>query len=69
MVKIIVMVFLFFMVVYYIDVVAKLRKDEKEGTKRYSGLKLVIPFAYWIAPVRDKSKRKSKVKPKKTKSK
>lgn len=69
MVKIIVMVFLFFMVIYYIDVVAKLRKDEKEGTKRYGGLKLVIPFAYWMAPVRDKSKRKSKVKPKNTKTK
>lgn len=60
MVKIIVFVFLFLMAMYYIDIVGKLMKDEKNGIVRYKGLKLYIPFAYWFAPVRDKPKRKKK---------
>jgi hypothetical protein len=54
---------------YYIDIVAKIKKDERAGIERYKGIKLVIPFAYWMFPPRDKSKRKKrKVKPKNTKS-
>jgi len=64
------MVFLFFMVMYYIDIVAKIRKDERVGVERYKGLKLIIPFAYWMFPPRDKSKhKKKKVKPTKTQAK
>lgn len=59
MVKIIVVVLMVFMVVYYIDIVVKIKKDEKEGNVRYKGCSLIIPFAYWIFPVRDKRKKRN----------
>jgi hypothetical protein len=64
MFKFIVFAFVFLGLVYYIDIVVRIIQDEKAGKIRYKGLKLIIPFAYWLFPHRDK---KRKVKPKKSK--
>jgi len=64
MVKILVMAFIFLGVVYYIDIVVRIAQDERAGKVRYKGLKLIIPFAYWLFPYREK---KRKVKSKKSK--
>ena len=53
--------------VYYIDIVARVYQDEKAGRVRYKGLKLIIPFAYWMFPYKE-PKKKRKVKSKKRKS-
>ena len=66
MVKIIVVAFIFLMLVYYIDIIVRITQDEKLGKMRYRGVKLIIPFAYWLFPYKEK-KPKRKVKPKKTK--
>ena len=55
------------MFVYYIDIVIKIYKDEKAKKVRYKGFKLIIPFAYWIDPYKEKkpvAKKKSNVKSK-----
>ena len=66
MVKLLVVAFLFLAAIYYVDIVIRIRRDEKEGVVRYVGLKLIIPFAYWIAPYKEKKKvkKKTNVKPK-----
>ena len=66
MVKIIVVAFISMMIVYYIDIIVRITQDEKLGKMRYRGVKLIIPFAYWLFPYKEK-KPKRKVKPKKTK--
>jgi len=66
MFKIIVIAFTFLMLVYYMDIIVRITQDEKAGKMRYKGLKLIIPFAFWIFPYKEK-KPKRKVKPKKTK--
>ena len=70
MFKLIVIAFIFLGVVYYIDIVVRIAQDERAGKVRYKGLKLIIPFAYWIFPYRDKTKVKKKrnVKPKNQKN-
>ncbi len=66
MFKLIVIAFIFLMLVYYFDIVVRIIQDEKAGKVRYKGLKLIIPFAYWLLPYKEK-KPKRKVKPKKAK--
>lgn len=66
MFKFIVLAFIALMFVYYIDIVARIVQDEKAKKMRYKGLKLIVPFAYWLFPYKEK-KPKRKVKPKKTK--
>ncbi len=71
MFKLIVVAFISLMIVYYIDIVIKVSRDEKERKFRYKGFKLIIPFAFWLFPYRDKpkaKKRKSQVKPKNSKN-
>ena len=65
MFKLIVVAFIFLGVIYYIDIVIRIIKDEKEGVVRYKGLKLIIPFAYWIAPYKEKKRKVKSKKPKK----
>jgi len=65
MVQTLVLFLLFFIVIYYIDIVGKLFKDERENVVRYKGIKILIPFSYWLFPIKNKPKRKkSNVKPK-----
>jgi hypothetical protein len=64
MVKLLVVAFVFLAAIYYVDIIIRIGKDERAGKVRYKGLKLVIPFAYWLAPYKEK---KRKVKPKKIK--
>ena len=62
MFKLIVVAFVFLAAIYYIDIIVRIVKDEKENVVRYKGLKLIIPFAYWLAPYRKKKpKAKKKV--------
>jgi len=67
MFKIIVVVFTIIVALYYIDIVARIIQDEKKKVVRYKGLKLIIPFAYWLFPYKEKKKKRN-VKPKKSKS-
>ena len=60
MVKLLVVAFVFMAAIYYVDIIIRIAKDERAGVVRYKGLKLIIPFAYWIAPYKEKSKRKKK---------
>ena len=67
MFKLIVIAFISLWIVYYIDIVTKVTRDDKEGKFRYKGFKLIIPFAYWLFPYKEKpkaKKRKSSVKSK-----
>jgi len=68
MVQTLVLFLLFFIVIYYIDIVGKLFKDERENVVRYKGIKLLIPFSYWVVPIKNKPirKKKNKVKSKQT---
>ena len=67
MFKLIVVVFIFFSAMYYIDIIVKIRRDERDKKVRYKGMKLFVPFAYWIFPYKvKKPKRKSKVETQKT---
>jgi hypothetical protein len=66
MFRIIVVAFIFLMLVYYMDIIVRITQDEKLGKVRYKGIKLIVPFAYWLFPYREK-KPKRKVKPKKPK--
>lgn len=66
MFKLIVMAVIVLMMVYYIDIVVRIFQDEKAGKFRYKGIKLIVPFAYWLFPYKEK-KLKRKVKPKKSK--
>jgi len=60
MVKLLVVAFVFLAAIYYVDIIIRIGKDERAGVVRYKGLKLIIPFAYWIAPYKEKTKRKKK---------
>ncbi len=64
MVKLLVAAFVFLAAIYYVDIIIRIAKDEKAKVVRYKGLKLIIPFAYWFFPYKEK---KRKVKPKKIK--
>jgi hypothetical protein len=66
MFKIIVVAFIFLMLVYYMDIIVRIVQDEKAKKMRYKGIKLIVPFAYWLFPYKEK-KPKRKVKPKKSK--
>jgi len=62
MFKLIVVAFISLAIVYYADIIIRIGRDEKEGKFRYKGFKLIIPFAYWFFPHREKkSKRKKKI--------
>ena len=66
MFKLIIIAFIALMLVYYMDIIVRIVQDEKAGTMRYKGPKLIIPFAYWIFPYKEKKpKRKVKSKTKK----
>ena len=70
MFKLIVVAFVFLAAIYYIDIIVRIVKDEKENVVRYKGLKLIIPFAYWLAPYKEKkpkAKKKVNTNPKKSK--
>jgi len=70
MFKLIVVAFIGLGIVYYVDIIIRITKDEREGKVRYKGLKLILPFGYWMFPYREKkkvTKGKLQVKPKKTK--
>ena len=45
--------------VYYVDIIAKVIKDEKAGLVRYTGPKLMLPFAYWLFPYKEKKKKRN----------
>lgn len=61
MFKLLVIVFMIIMGIYYVDIISKLLKDDKQaGPAKYGGCKAMIPFAYWIAPVKEKKKRRKK---------
>lgn len=67
MVKLLVAAFVFLAAIYYVDIIIRIVKDEKAGVVRYNGPKLIIPFAYWLFPYKEKKPAKRKVKPKKSK--
>lgn len=67
MFKLIIIVLMIIVALYYIDIVARIIQDEKKGVVRYNGAKLVIPFAYWFFPYKEKKKKRN-VKPKKQKN-
>ena len=57
MFKLFVIIFMILMGLYYVDIIGKLiKEDKREGPANYSGCKAIIPFAYWIAPFREKKK-------------
>lgn len=45
--------------VYYVDIIAKVIKDEKAGLVRYTGPKLMLPFAYWFFPYKEKKRKRN----------
>jgi len=60
MFKLIIMVFMVILGIYYVDVLGKFIKDEKEGKATYKIGRMILPFGYWIFPVKKKKKLKSK---------
>ena len=56
MFKLAILVVIFIMAIYYIDIIAKIIKAEKKGEKKYEGCRAFVPFGYWIFPLRKKKK-------------
>jgi len=64
MFKLIIYAVIILWVVYYMDIIVRVVQDDRAGKFRYKGFKLIIPFAYWFFPYKEK-KLTRKVKPKK----